>query len=234
MAKNGDLYFSDSTSDYGINRVALTGFPNPSGRLIHFSRSTGKTRVLLDRIWFTNGVALSPAEDFVLVNETFSTRIMKVWLRGAKKGTSEVFVEGLPGTPDNLSADADGLWVPLATAVDDANPNLAHILAPYPTARKFIVRLLELIKMPFAFVHSFYPTPFTSAFLREYFSMDMILFILPSRRTILRIDWDGKIVKSLHGSDASAGLITHAMKLDGFIYMGSVTSNFFSRVRYDG
>lgn len=186
--------------------------------------------VLLDKLNFANGIAISPNEDFVVVAESFKSRLMRVWLTGLKKGSSEIFIDGLPGAPDNLSYDENGIWVPLASAADENHPMLNHLLAPYPLGRKFLVRLLELIKMPFEIVHSFYPTRLTNFVSRSFGSMDMILFIIPARRTIVRLDWNGKIVKSYHGSDKSAGSITHVMKLGNQLYLGSVTSDFISRV----
>jgi adipocyte plasma membrane-associated protein len=224
------LYFSHSSSEYEINRIMMTALPNPSGRLIHFSRATDDMKVLLDKLWFGNGVAISPDEDFVVVAESFASRLMRVWLTGPRKGSAEVFFDGLPGAPDNLSFDIDGIWVPLASAADDKHPMLNHLLAPYPLARKFLVRLLELIKMPFEFVNSIYPNRVANFVAREFGSMDMILFILPPRRTIIRLNWKGNVVKSYHGSDKSTGTVTHAMKLGNYLYLGSVTSDFIGRV----
>lgn len=188
-------------------------------------------KVLLDHLWFGNGVALSPSEDFVVVAESHSSRLLRVWLKGSKQGTSGVFFDGLPGAPDNLSFGGDGIWVSLATAADEKHPMLPHLLAEYPTIRKFLVRLLELILMPFEFVNSYYQNPFTSFICREFGSMDMIKFIIPARRAVINLGWNANVVKSLYGSDSTAGVVTHALKLDDFLYLGSVTSNFIARVK---
>lgn len=211
----------------------MTPFPNPSGRLIHFSRSTGKTKVLLDKLYFANGVALPPSEEFVVVAESHSSRMMKVWLKGAKKDESEVFFDGLPGGPDNLTFDVDGIWVPLAAAGDDVHVMVPNLLAGFPTVRKVTVRLMELLKMPFDLVHSFYPNKFTHFVCREFGSMDSILFILPSRKTVIRMDWNGTVLKTFHGSDKSLGVITHVMPFDGYLYLGSVISDYIGRVKIE-
>ncbi|CRL06686.1 CLUMA_CG019603, isoform A [Clunio marinus] len=229
VAKNGDLYFSHSSSEYGINRVMFTALLNGSGRLIHYSRETGKSTVLIDRIMFTNGVSLSPNEDFVVVSETFQSRLLRFWLKGSKKGTSDVFIDGLPGSPDNLSSDEDGIWVTLAEGLDDDHKSIAHFIARYPTLRKFLIHLFELILMPFEFVNKFYNNRVSTFVSREFGSMDMLKHILPPRRTVLRLDWDGNVVKSFHGTDNSCGGITHAMKLDNHLYLGSVTSNYIAK-----
>lgn len=231
VAKNGDLYFSHSSSEYGIGKVALTAFPNPSGRLIHYSRATGKTKVLLDNLWFGNGVALSHDEDFVVVAESHSSRLMKVWLKGDNIGKSEVFFDGLPGAPDNVSFDNESIWVPLATSADDSHPMIPHLIAEYPKIRKFANRLLELVEMPFKFINSVFPNRLTNFICREFGSMDMITFLLPPRRTIVKLNWKGEVVQSFHGSDKSVGSTTHVMKLDDYLYLGSVTSKFIARVK---
>lgn len=225
------MFFSHSSSEYEINRVAFSVFPNPSGRLIHYSRKTGQLKVLLDKLWFTNGVALSPAEDFAVVVESYTSRIMRVWLNGEKKGVIDIFFDGLPGAPDNLSYDENGLWVPIATAADENHPMVPHLVAPYPMLRKFVGRLLELTLVPFDFVNSIYPNLVTNAFTREFGSMDMISYIIPSRRSVIRLDWNGKVVESLHGSDKSCGSITHVLKQGDHLYLGSVINNYISKVK---
>jgi sugar lactone lactonase YvrE len=97
VAKNGDIFFTHSSSEFGMEDGSYTFFINPSGRLVHFERKTGKVSVLLDKLWFANGVALSPNEDFIIVAETHASRVQRYWLKGDKKGQLEPFVEGLPG-----------------------------------------------------------------------------------------------------------------------------------------
>lgn len=66
-------------------------------RLFHYDAAKNKSKVLLDGLWFANGVALSPKEDFVLVSETARSQIRRYYLKGEKKGTDDIFVDGLPG-----------------------------------------------------------------------------------------------------------------------------------------
>lgn len=209
----------------------MTTFPNPSGRLIHYSRATGKMTVLLDKIWFANGIALPKAEDFVVVADSFNSRLVKVWLKGAKAGKSEIFIDGLPGTPDNLSYDDEGIWFSLATAADDQHPMVPHQLADYPHIRKLIIRIFELVKMPFAFINSIYPNSITDTVCRSLGSMDMFMFLYPVRTTVLRVDWNGNVIKSYHGMDETAKIITHVMKHGDYLYLGSVISDYIARVK---
>jgi sugar lactone lactonase YvrE len=115
IASDGRIYFSDASSrfhqpDYILDLLEA----RPHGRLLRYDPATGKTETLLKDLYFANGVALSQNEDFVLVNETYRYRITRYWLKGEKAGQHDVFVDNLPGLPDNLASDRSGtFWVAL-------------------------------------------------------------------------------------------------------------------------
>lgn len=232
VAKNGDIFFSSSSSEFGMNDGAFSFFVNPSGRLLHYERKTGKVTVVLDNLWFANGVAISPDEEFVVVVETHGSRIQKYYLKGAKKGQSEVFVEGLPGVPDNVTPDEDGLWIGLVVSADPQNPMLPHSLAPLPLVRKFIVRLLHLIEMPFTFITNMYPNPYTKRIAYHIGSFQGFSFTFPKRTTIVRTDWNGKVIGSLHGFDQSVTQVSHVMELDNYLYIGSPYNDYIGKVKF--
>ena len=115
----------------------------PTGRL--FCRHPdGRVDVLLDQLYFANGVALASDESWVVVAETGSSRLNRVWLKGPKAGRAEVFFENLPGIPDNLSTGADGLiWAALAAPADKALALLHRM--PY-AVRRLAARLPEAVQ----------------------------------------------------------------------------------------
>jgi sugar lactone lactonase YvrE len=115
IASDGRIYFSDASSRFTQPEYMLDLLEaRPHGRLLRHDPATGNTEVLLDDLYFANGVALSAREDFVLVNETYRYRILRYWLKGDKAGTREVFIDNLPGLPDNLQGDRAGtFWVAL-------------------------------------------------------------------------------------------------------------------------
>jgi len=76
---------------------------------------------MLEGLSFANGVAVAPDNSYVLVSETSAGRIRRFWLSGPNAGSDDFFVQGLPGTPDNLFIDDHGLiWVGMA-GIRDAN-----------------------------------------------------------------------------------------------------------------
>ncbi|XOZ32250.1 SMP-30/gluconolactonase/LRE family protein [Halomonadaceae bacterium KBTZ08] len=117
IASDGRIYFSDASSrfhqpDYRLDMLEA----RPHGRLLRYNPATGKTETLMDNLYFANGVALTEDERSVLVNETARYRIQQYWLEGEKAGTREIFARNLPGIPDNLSTDDNGIiWVALPT-----------------------------------------------------------------------------------------------------------------------
>ncbi|MGW0712170.1 SMP-30/gluconolactonase/LRE family protein [Streptomyces sp. NPDC002643] len=113
---DGTVYFTVSTRRYPLEHwigdiVEHTG----TGRLLRLAPGEERPEVVLEGLQFANGLASSADESFLVIAETGDRRLTRHWLTGATAGTSEPFVEDLPGTPDNMWRDADGLmWVALA------------------------------------------------------------------------------------------------------------------------
>ncbi|OZG73283.1 gluconolactonase [Hahella sp. CCB-MM4] len=135
----GNVYFSDASSKWPIERYRWDAIEaRPYGRLMRYSPTTDKVTVLLDNLYFANGVALSSQEDFVLVNETWRYRIVRYWIQGPKAGTHDIFIDNLPGIPDGISGNRRGtFWLALATP---RNAQLDSI-HPYPLLKKLIIKL---------------------------------------------------------------------------------------------
>jgi sugar lactone lactonase YvrE len=149
IASDGTIYFSDASRRFPVEQYILDAWEGrPTGRLLSFQPQSGETRVLIDGLMFANGVALGPEDAFVLVTETFAARVMRHWLTGPDRGKTEVFLEGLPGYPDNLSYNEDGLfWIALPSNRQSALENMAG----RPFLRKLLMRMpsaLREIELP--------------------------------------------------------------------------------------
>ncbi|MDF3818937.1 SMP-30/gluconolactonase/LRE family protein [Leptospira sp. 96542] len=120
IAKDGKIYFSDASIYEQKEYLYDLLESRPYGRLFVYDPKLKKTELLLDGLYFANGIALSKTEDFILINETYRYRITKFWLKGSKKGQREVFIDNLPGFPDNLTRNENGdFWVALFTVRND-------------------------------------------------------------------------------------------------------------------
>ncbi|MHC8407583.1 MULTISPECIES: SMP-30/gluconolactonase/LRE family protein [unclassified Pseudomonas] len=139
-------YFSDASSRFGYGHDGEAIIEHGGdGRLLRYDFQTGKTELLLDKLEFANGVALGPDEAFVLVNETGAYRISRYWLTGPQAGTRDVFIDNLPGLPDNLSYNGkDRFWV----ALYSPRSALLDATAQHPVLRKIIVRALTVLPTP--------------------------------------------------------------------------------------
>uniref|UniRef100_A0A182SAS0 Strictosidine synthase conserved region domain-containing protein n=1 Tax=Anopheles maculatus TaxID=74869 RepID=A0A182SAS0_9DIPT len=230
VARNGDIFWTDSTSDFTLQDGVFSVFANPSGRLFQYDRATGKNKVLLDRLYFANGVALSPNDEFVLVAETMASQIRRYYLTGPKAGTDDIFIDGLPGLVDNLVADAEGIWAPLIQAADDENPSITQMLSKVPLIRKFVIRMLALAELPMRLIHQVMPNVHTQRIIHAIGHFESLIFFSPSRQTVVKISWSGRILGSLHGFDGSVGSVSHVAELGDYLYLGSPYNKFLARV----
>lgn len=161
VARDGRIYFTDATTkfpakDFGgpleasVHEILEQRL---NGRLLEYDPRTGRTRSLMEGISFANGLALSAREDFLLINESGRYRVLRYWLKGPQAGKNEVFIQELPGFPDNISRDDEGnFWVVLATPRNA----LLDAMAGSPFLRKVAYRLPKFLQpRPRHYLHVF-------------------------------------------------------------------------------
>ena len=144
VAGDGTVWFSAPTREHTLEQVTLDVWDSrPTGRLLRYDPQTRTASVKLDNLFYANGVALAQDESFVLVAEFLAFRITRYWLKGEREGTHDVFVDGLPGYPDNITRTPDGrflvgLSLQRVQGLDKARP--------YPGKIKIIYRLPGFMK----------------------------------------------------------------------------------------
>lgn len=149
-------WFSDASTKWdhhGVMNEVLESRAN--GRLVKYDIGTAECATVLGDLYFANGIAVSPDDTYVLVNETMRYRTKRVFVRGPRAGVVEMFIENLPGFPDGISTGADGvywlaLYAPRNELLDKAGPKpwlrrLLHripaALQPKPRRHPFILGL---------------------------------------------------------------------------------------------
>jgi len=140
IASDGKIYFTDASSKWNQGNYMLDLLETrPYGRFLVYNPADKTTTSLIDEMYFSNGVAISEQEDFVLINETWRYRIVRYWLKGEKAGSHDIFIDNLPGFPDGISANRNGrFWLALPTlrlpAMDNMHPKpwLKNISAKLP------------------------------------------------------------------------------------------------------
>ncbi|WP_171209531.1 MULTISPECIES: SMP-30/gluconolactonase/LRE family protein [unclassified Ruegeria] len=149
VAQDGTVYFSNSSDRFNPQTMGGTKptsvltiwEQSPTGYVARYSPD-GEVEKIAEGFVYTNGVALSPDEDFLLIAETGRAKVHKLWLSGPKAGMQEVLLDNLPGYPDNIKAQGDGTyWMAFAS------PRVpSEVLMPYPFLRKVLWRLGPMVR----------------------------------------------------------------------------------------
>jgi sugar lactone lactonase YvrE len=128
IATDGAIYFTDSSSRFPLfawRRDILEHRPN--GRLLAYR--DGSTEVLLEGLYFPNGVALTPDESTLLFVEDSTHRLSRFTLA---TGKCEVLLD-LAAYPDNMAGTGDGaFWI----AMPSPRLPIVERLLPHPFLRK--------------------------------------------------------------------------------------------------
>lgn len=146
VAEDGTIYLTDASYKYSFSDFMFDILEGkPHGRLISYDPSTNHTTLLVSNLYFANGVAVSPDQQFVVFCETMLRRCRKYYIEGPKKGSIEKFVEDLPGYPDNIHHDGEGqYWIGLASS-----PTYSWELAMrYPVIRKAVAMVMKYVGKP--------------------------------------------------------------------------------------
>jgi len=194
IGTDGKIYFSDGSNKWNdFHDDFLEG--HPRGSLLVYDPSTETTTYLLkDKLYFPNGILLSPSQDFILISETFMFRISCYWLSGPKAGSLEIFMDGLPGFPDNLSLSPRGtMWV------------------AFPTIRKpeveFLLSSTFIKKIMYQLPHSLRPKlPPTT----------LVVEIDITEKKIIRSLWDP--------TGAYITLVSTVEEHNGYIFLGTLST----------
>jgi sugar lactone lactonase YvrE len=112
IADDGVIYFSDASTKFGAEASGSTMAGSlleimehrRTGRLLAYDPATKTTRVVADNFSFSNGVAMHPDGDVLLV-ETGEYRVHKI---NPQTGVQSIFIDNLPGFPDNINRGPDG------------------------------------------------------------------------------------------------------------------------------
>ncbi|XP_012463434.1 protein STRICTOSIDINE SYNTHASE-LIKE 4 [Gossypium raimondii] len=201
-ASDGSIYFSVASTKYGLHDWTLDLLEaKPHGQILKYDPSTQHTSILLDGLYFANGVALSKDEDFLLLCETFRFRCLKYWLKGESKGKTEVFVENLPSGPDNINLAPDGsFWIALIQIVPQGmefvhtSKALKLIISNFP-------KLVELVQSG-----------------------------VKKKATVINVAANGNIIKRFDDPDGTVvSFVTSALVFEDHLYLGSLKNDFVAK-----
>jgi len=176
---------------------------DPTGRLFEYDIATREATVIVDQLWYANGVAVAEDGSFVCVVETNGFRVMKHWLRGEKKGRTEELISGLPGFPDGISRSSDGnFWVCLVVPLSP----ILHSLRLGSLARYAIAHLSLWSRT----------RPLISKFMRKW-------------GCVLKVSPEGEVLDMLMDPDGSVvSTVSAVTEHNGRLFLGNLGGNFVS------
>ncbi|XXG55056.1 hypothetical protein AAC387_Pa03g2789 [Persea americana] len=201
--ESGVIYFSDSSIRFQRREFmsAIISGDN-TGRIMKYDPQSKQTTVLLDGLSFPNGVALSKDGSFLLIAETTSCRILRLWLQTSKAGTSDVLAH-LPGFPDNIKRNPRGdFWV----ALHSKRGNFLNWLLSISWLRKVSHRLLGLLN--FSKIHTYF------------------VRLGGNDGLALRLNEEGEVLEVLDGGAKIIRPITEVEERDGRLWIGSLDKPF--------
>lgn len=151
VAANGMIYFSDASSKFGAMKTG--GSYDASlldimehgghGRIFSYDPANGQTTVVIEDLNFANGVAVSEDQQYLVINETGSYRVLRHWLAGPNTGQTEVIIDNLPGFPDNVNNGRNGrFWIGLVAPRNRLLDNMSG----KPWLRKLVQRLPAAVR----------------------------------------------------------------------------------------
>ncbi|KAB8106338.1 hypothetical protein EE612_040649 [Oryza sativa] len=201
-ASDGTVYFSDASTRFSFDNWFLDFFEYRfTGRLLKYDPRTGEASVVLDGLGFANGVALPPDEACVVVCETMRFRCLRVWLKGEKAGEAEIFVDNLPGNPDNIRLGSDGhFWIALLQV---RSPWL-DLISRWSLTRRVIASFPALVER-------------TKATLKG--------------AVVAQVSLNGEIVRVLGDSEGKViNMVTSVTEFNGDLFLGSLATNFIGKL----
>ncbi|TVU37941.1 hypothetical protein EJB05_11286 [Eragrostis curvula] len=201
-ASDGAVYFSDASTRFGFDRWILDFLESSAtGRLLKYDPRTGETSVVLDRLGFANGVALSRDETFVVVCESSRFRCTKVWLKGEKSGQAETFIDNLPGGPDNIRLGSDGsFWI----AVLPVRSPWLDLVYHWAVTRRVVASFPALLEWSKATAKG---------------------------AMVAQVTEDGEIVRLLDDSEGKViNFVTSVTEYNGDLFLGSLATNFVGKL----
>ncbi|EOA24208.1 hypothetical protein CARUB_v10017457mg [Capsella rubella] len=148
FANQGDIdededvfYFNDSSDTYHFGEVFYVSMSGRKvGRVIKYDMKSKEAKVIAENLLLPNGLALSKNGSFVVTCESSLNSCRRIWVKGPKSGTSEIFAS-LPGAPDNIRRTPTGdFWV----ALHSKNSLFSRVCQFHPWIGRFFMKAMKM------------------------------------------------------------------------------------------
>ncbi|XP_064486172.1 uncharacterized protein LOC135398717 [Ornithodoros turicata] len=233
LGDDGAVYITDASNRWPLKKILYTVVEHENtGRVLRYDLKTKKTTVIMKDLHLPNGIQLSHDKQSLLVAELCMRRVLRYYLKGPKKGQTEVFVDNLPGEPDNIRpSKRGGYWVGFATARPRSAPHIGDLVAPLPIVKKATIRFLYLVGSALRQVIKLYPAAALKQLAAQFDNAWVLYDTYPKYGLVVELDAKGNIVQSLHSPSYKISMLSEVLEHDGYLYLGSYRNPFLGRVK---
>jgi len=206
IAPDGRIFFSEATVRFDMHEWMVDALEaRGNGRIICYDPRDGSTKTVIPGIRFANGVCVAHDGRSLLYASTWSCTIVRYWLEGPKKGTTETVISDLPGYPDNINRASDGTyWLAL---VGMRTPAFDLALRKPGFRRRMVQQLAQ----------------------------DEWLFPQMNVGCVVKFDERGQVLDCLWDrKGTNHPMITSCNEHRGYLYLGGILNNRVGRLRLDG
>ncbi|CAJ0608424.1 unnamed protein product [Cylicocyclus nassatus] len=206
-----EFVFTDSSSKWDRRHFFHIILEHEAtGRILKHKISAGETTVVLDNLFFPNGIQVHPDGKSLLFAELIEARINRY-----NSETKEVtpFATNLPGFPDNIRPGAGStLWVGLGGVRHEDALSMIDAGGAFSLIRQLLID-----------------------FIPDDWWVKYSHMVKPKHAMVVQLNADGEIVQTLH--DVNGVHIQDASQVSqygDYLYFGSFHSKYIARLRLEG
>lgn len=143
------VYISDSSDRWDLNHWPYNFLePDHSGKLFKYDLKSRRLTLERDLLWFPKGIELMDNKEAILISEFTTRRILKHYIKGRKKGITEVFNDNMPGQPEHIRRSGlreETYWVGIAMPRNATNRTFVDNFSDKPFVRWGVVKAMDWI-----------------------------------------------------------------------------------------
>ncbi|KAL1414762.1 hypothetical protein MTO96_007232 [Rhipicephalus appendiculatus] len=220
---DGSVYISEASNRWPLKKIVYTVLEHEdTGRILKFDPKTGKTTVLMKGLRLPNGVQISHDKKSLLV----------YYLKGPKQGQTDVFVDKLPGMPDNIRpSKRGGYWVAFVAGRSPNDTGVVDYLVPFPFVRKATIRFVYLVGTALKTASRAYPMAFMKDWAAQFENGWVLYETMPQYGLVVELAADGRILRSFHSPKHKIYMLSEVLEHDGYLYLGSYRNPFLGRIK---
>uniref|UniRef100_A0A914EE48 Strictosidine synthase conserved region domain-containing protein n=1 Tax=Acrobeloides nanus TaxID=290746 RepID=A0A914EE48_9BILA len=136
------IIFTDTCSKWDFSKLGYCFFEHiPNGRVFKYQISTNKLELLIDELYFPNGLQILPDRKSILIGELWAARITQLYIEGPKKNERKIFADNLPGFSDNIRLSTHGtIYVAMAGVRQPTATSYLETIGNFPAIRKVFMQ----------------------------------------------------------------------------------------------